>query len=267
MPKHLHQRTQRPTKQTNTRYGNMLIFEDDTTIGRSLELYGEYCHPEVEAILQFVNQESCFVDIGANIGTHTCGVSPHVAQTFAFEPDQDNFYMLNANCGLTQQQGVVPTKLALSNTNAMGSTQFDYGKTTVVAGNDFHITTLDNIQLPQCDFIKIDVEGFELEVLEGAQQTITRFKPSMLIEMQEPERQKLVYNFLREKQYNLYWFLVPTFNKYNHKGNEEDVFGSQHGVVNWIASTYSIKELHSVVDEDDTVQRMIRRRSEQDGIA
>ena len=267
MPKHLHQRTQRPTKQTNTRYGNMLIFQDDTTIGRSLELYGEYCHSEVEIILQFVNQESFFVDIGANIGTHTCGVSPHVAQTFAFEPDTDNFYLLNANCGLTQQQSVVPTKLALSNTNAKGSTQFDYGKTTVVPGDDFHVTTLDDIQIPRCDFIKIDVEGFELEVLEGAQQTIARFRPSMLIEMQDPERNKLVFNFLREQQYNLYWFPVQTFSKNNHKGNTEDVFGPQHGVLNWIASTNSIQGLQSVVDEDDTIQRMVRRRSEQNGIA
>ena len=38
----------RPQKQTNTRYGNMLYFLDDPTIGHSLELYGEYCHTEIE---------------------------------------------------------------------------------------------------------------------------------------------------------------------------------------------------------------------------
>jgi len=43
-----HQTTTKKLIQTNTRYGNMLYIDGDPTIGRSLELYGEYCHAEVE---------------------------------------------------------------------------------------------------------------------------------------------------------------------------------------------------------------------------
>ena len=74
----------RPQKQINTRYGNMIIFSDDPTIGRSLELYGEYCYPEIELILNFVNPNSLVLDVGANIGSHSIAIAPYVKNVVAF---------------------------------------------------------------------------------------------------------------------------------------------------------------------------------------
>jgi FkbM family methyltransferase len=54
----------------------------------------------------------------------------------------------------------------------------DYEKNTVVV----RTLTLDGSGFPRVDFIKIDIEGMEMEALEGARQTIERCLPAMLIE-------------------------------------------------------------------------------------
>ncbi len=256
----------RPQKQTNTRYGNMLYLEGDPTIGRSLELYGEYCHAEIEAIKSFVSPTSWFVDIGANIGTHTIGISPYVNRVVAFEPDSDNFDLLVKNISTCGCENVTPTPLAISDKFGEVATEFNYGKTTIVPGTAVKTASLDMIGLPQIDFVKMDVEGMELAVLQGMSATLQGFKPHLLIEMQDPKQYTAIYDLLKEKNYNMYWFPVPTYNPNNSKKNTDNVFGDQHGVINWICSTEQLNTtLQAVVDRDDTVERMVWRRNQDVG--
>ena len=58
------------------------------------------------------------------------------------------------------------------------------------------MTTLDALKFPKVNFIKIDVEGTELDVLEGGRDLITQLKPNMLIEMQDSFMNQSVFNFL-----------------------------------------------------------------------
>jgi len=71
---------------------------------------------------------------------------------------------------------------------------------------------------------------------------------------------------LKEKNYYMYWFPVSTYNTNNHKNNHENVFGNQHGVINWICSAEQLNTtLQAVVDRDDTVERMVWRRNQNVG--
>jgi FkbM family methyltransferase len=251
-------------KQTNTRYGNMLYFEGDSTIGHSLDLYGEYCHDEIEWMKTLTNPESFVMDIGANIGTHTIGIAPHVKHIMAFEPDPDNFDLLVKNLATTMCKNVTPVPAAASDVLGKVGTQFDYGKTSLTTSGEIPATPIDMIEgLPRIDFVKIDVEGMELKVLNGMRQTIASYKPQMLIEMQDENIYTKIYDFLNGFGYNIYWLPVRTYTEFNHKNNKEDVFGAQHGVINWIASTADLNfKLSSVVDRDDTVERMVYRRTQ-----
>lgn len=255
----------RPTKKVNTRYGNMMIFSDDPTIGRSLETYGEYCYPEVELILDYVDSDSIVLDVGANVGTHTLGIAPHVGRVVAFEADAENLELLKMNVSMQDKsvaQKISITHLALSNRTGKTSTVFDYGKTHLSnqGGDDVWITMLDNIRgFPRIDFIKIDVEGMELCVLQGARDTITYFKPNMLIEMQDRAMIPHVYDFLSSLGYSMYWFPVSTFNPKNHKHNSTNIFGSQHGVINWFVTTQSCS-LQQVLDSSDTIEKVVKRQ-------
>jgi len=249
-------------KEINTRYGNMLIFTEDPTIGKALDLYGEYCHSEIELIKNYTDKTSFFIDVGANIGTHSIGVAPNVKRVLAFEPDLENFNLLTKNCALTMCKNVTCSRIAFSNEVGKTNTKFNFGKTTLCEGDDVIVTTIDNVSgLPRIDFIKIDVEGMEYNVLKGAERSINYFGPKLLIEMQQQSLYEQVYNFLKNMDYNIYWFNVATYTPDNHKQNKENVFGPGHGVLNWFASRDIVNMLDSVVDKDDSIERLSRRKN------
>lgn len=247
------------TERVNTINGNMYIYCDDPTIGRSLKHYGEYCQPEVDLIIQYTHKNSFVMDIGANIGTHAIPVSKHVKRVVAFEPNEYNFDLLTKNCAETGCKNISCNNIALGSDTYRGGTSFDYGKTKMSGGTDVIVTSLDNIKgFPSVDFIKIDVEGMEPDVLEGASGTIAYYKPHLLIEMQEEHNYQTVFDFLTKHQYNVYWYPVATYNPHNHKGNAENIFGGGHGVLNWFA-TQQTAQLDSVLDGTDTIEKLVIR--------
>ena len=247
------------TERVNTINGNMYIHSDDPTIGRSLKHYGEYCQPEVDLIIQYTDRKSFVFDIGANIGTHAIPVSKHVQRVIAFEPDAANFDLLVKNCAETGCKNITTNRMALGSDTYQGGTHFDFGKTQITTGTDVIVTTLDNIKgFPSVDFIKIDVEGMEPDVLEGATGTVAYYKPHLFIEMQDERNYQQVFDFLAKHQYNVYWYPVATYNPRNHKGNTKDIFGPQHGVLNWFA-TQVTTDLTPVVDGTDTIEKMVKR--------
>jgi len=251
------------SKLTDTISGKMLIYTDDPTIGRSLDLYGEYCQPEIELLKNLSNKTTWFVDIGANIGTHTIPMSYHVDHVIAFEPDDANFDLLSKNvAGLCAiRKNVTATKMAIGDTLQEVNTQFDFGKTKIVQGTGIKSAPLDILGLPKVDLVKIDVEGQELKVLVGMRNILITYKPDMLIEMQDETTYNETFDFLKSCNYNAYWFPVSTYSKNNQKNNTDDVFGPTHGVINWICTAYQLNtELEPVVDRDDTVERMVYRR-------
>jgi FkbM family methyltransferase len=135
----------------------------------------------------FVSSDKDFVDIGAHVGTYawTCGKKAH--HTYAFECSPKTFCYLAANValqGLEERISVYPFALG----SAEGAIEY-YIRSEDGGGNGVQylsetdagrksITvqarTLDSFKLRNVGFIKIDVEGFELEVLKGAQDTLSR---------------------------------------------------------------------------------------------
>ncbi len=141
------------------------------------------------------------LDIGANAGQFSLKVA-HILkgrmndfQVHAFEPSPFIFSALQANLNMNNslKQNVYLHPLALGNTE--GQTYFSYSPTnsgggrvsTEQTGSQITITTLDNWfkkeSLSRLDFIKIDVEGLEPEVLLGGRDVIKKFKPDLYLEI------------------------------------------------------------------------------------
>lgn len=120
------------------------------------------------------------VDCGANIGNHamffTEAMESHVN---AFELHPDNYRILcknnpegfNNNVALGARKG----------TTGYQSYPHNMGMTSVAAGNAIPVLTLDSFNLSP-DFIKIDVEGMEDQVIQGALKTIKKNRPIMVVE-------------------------------------------------------------------------------------
>lgn len=133
-----------------------------------------------------------FLDVGANLGLYSCVLGRHkaVPRIVAFEPDHTNFARLTANLQLNKLSDIVETHEvgagAKAGTNTLlpagaanrGVSRIDPDAGTAPGGGGYTvpIVALDDILKVDGSRIavKIDVEGFELEVLMGAAQLFTR---------------------------------------------------------------------------------------------
>ncbi len=145
-------------------------------------------------LIQNLDKTKTFLDIGANIGYYSLLVSPSVKNVFAFEPDPRNLKELEANCN--KLSNIQVRKQAVYSRN--GELRFDITGDTATShiinqgGKKSEEITVQAITLDefsktesnlQVTAIKIDVEGFDFEVLKGAQNLIIRDQPLILTEL------------------------------------------------------------------------------------
>ena len=136
------------------------------------------------------------VDVGAHVGFHTISMAHFFERVHAYEPHPHNFECLklnvteNVTChnvALGAEEGTVSLESPL---------QANSGAWETVPGNDYPIYKLDDcFDEDRCDFIKIDVQGHENEVIRGAKRIIQEYQPTMIVELSkdEAEANKTVY--------------------------------------------------------------------------
>lgn len=164
--------------------------------------------------------DGVFVDIGANIGIYSCIMANHLGakgSVIAFEPMPENLEQLYSNIALNQLKNIEVNELALSNRQesfnlyvpsahqqgATGCTQVWNPGDWVSVGTT-NATTLDTaFQKQRLDFIKIDTQGHEFEILQGAKLTIERFQPLLLCEVFEENRTK-VFDLMKSWNYVIF---------------------------------------------------------------
>lgn len=156
-----------------------------------------------------------FVDIGANVGYFSVLASELGAKVIAFEPSLNNRTILEQNIKDNGCEVKVFSQ-ALSNTSGStilftDTTPGQYSLMGSGNGEKVEMVTYDSLNLPIPDFIKIDVEGSEKQVLEGMQSVLTTDKPITLII--EDWRNDLTEWLIRTHKFNL----VRTERKYGNK--------------------------------------------------
>ena len=135
-------------------------------------------------LLHFLRTGDHFVDIGANIGSYTVLASAHVgAETSAIEPVFKTFEHLLKNIELNQiQEKVKAHNIALGSAKGRINFTTTFDTMNHVVQNEgtgvanIEVNTLDDLvgNLPTPILLKIDVEGYETEVLKGASETLRR---------------------------------------------------------------------------------------------
>jgi hypothetical protein len=94
-------------------------------------------------------------------------------------------------------------------------------------GVEVQALAIDELNLNRCDFMKIDVEGHEIEVLEGSSKIISKHRPIIMYEAMEWDVWTKCYDFLDSRKYKQYWVTCctkPLADTY--KVTEENPFGS-----------------------------------------
>ena len=93
-------------------------------------------------------------------------------------------------------------------------------------GIETQVITLDSLGLEKCSFMKVDVEGMEMEVLEGARETIARCRPYLFLECAFDAGVRPLWEKLRELNYVAGWVVTMLFDEDNFYHNPESIYGN-----------------------------------------
>ena len=203
-------------KEVEGRWGKCKFFAKDEYVGKSMYNYGEYGPDETELILTLAEESAgCCLDIGANIGVISQALLATGHRVHAFEPQPEVYKLLVENMGnvwgsythhntaIGSEAGVAEMpKVHYSAKGNFGG--LSIGSNSIYGTYPVPVVTIDSYEFPDVGFMKIDVEGFELEVLQGATKTIERCKPIMYIEDDRPDKSRA----LRQKIEELGYYIV-----------------------------------------------------------
>jgi FkbM family methyltransferase len=218
--------------------GYLLYNRNDVYIGRAIENYGEFSGLEMDLLAQLCKPGNAVIEVGANIGAHTVGLSRLVGpqgRVLAFEPQRLIFQTLCANVALNSltnvdcfwaavgdQEGsiIVPSLDPWHEANFGAVSLLDAN-----VGRRLPCYTLDRfMELPRVDVVKIDVEGMEAEVLRGGKQVLRKFKPILYVENDRIEKSEAMIRLIAGFGYRLFWHLPSLFNPNNFFANSENLF-------------------------------------------
>lgn len=220
------------------KHGMMIYNHHDLFQGISFSQYGEYSEYENFIFGAIIKQGDFILDIGANIGSFTvvfARLTGPKGVVLAFEPERHSHNSLCGNVSINNLKNVFIYNNALgkeSNTIMFPDNNPDiFGNHGSFCfknlednkhGYPVSIVPLDSLDLPNVNFIKIDVEGMEPDVLEGGKNTIEKFKPIMHVEIdREPNKTETIY-LLKKLGYKTYLSDTYLFNPNNFCQNEKD---------------------------------------------
>jgi FkbM family methyltransferase len=165
---------------------------------REARFYGRYGEVELHLLEFLCHRDRDAIDVGANDGSYVHYLRRHARRVIAFEP----MPVLARSLRRKFRRGVVVESMALSDSTGTVSLRSPVVDGVVVTGCSTVSSTasatypghraievpmdrLDNVYSDDVGFIKIDVEGHEQAVLDGAVETIRRCRPRMLVELDD----------------------------------------------------------------------------------
>lgn len=139
--------------------------------------------PAVKAVIrERVRRDHVALDIGANLGLHTVALSRAARTVHAFEPNPLLLPALRRTLSRLPNVTLHGCALGDHNGDVALITGEDHSTARVASGGDIPIRRLDDVLNGAIHFIKIDVEGHELNVFRGAQRTLSEHHPLIVFE-------------------------------------------------------------------------------------
>ena len=233
-------------RKTEVKFTEAKIFTGDEmnvvvpdNVSTALYLNGCFEPDDTKGFIESLNEGDTFIDIGAHIGYYSMVASRLVGDSgkiICFEPTPSTYSLLVKN--IQHKKNIKAENLAVYSIQT--NMEFnDYGlkymvfnsfqkarlKDIDLVANHINVqtTTLDNYcRLNNINpaFIKIDAESVELDILQGAVDTIKKFKPKFLIEVGDFEHidagsSKKIISFLTEFNYDVFEYNGVSFIKHD----------------------------------------------------
>jgi FkbM family methyltransferase len=150
---------------------------------------------DCQVFVSHLREGMTVMDVGANLGLYSLLISRAVGpsgKVYAFEPVPEIFARLKEHIALNNATNVIPVPIALSDEKGKAKMSVRGGESSLfrrVSDEFVEVPTerlndfVEREGIGRVDAIKLDVEGAELHVIRGADKTIRRFKPIMMVEI------------------------------------------------------------------------------------
>lgn len=230
-------------KEVNGRWGLCKFFGKDEYVGRSMYYYGEYNPDETEMILALAGGRC--LDIGANIGVISQALLHEGFEVHAFEPQPEVYKLLVENMGFVGGQ-ITHSNVAVGAETGVAEMPKVYysgkgnyggiaiGDKSIYGTYQVPVNTIDSYCYDDVGFMKIDVEGYELEVLHGATETIAKCKPIMYIEDDRTAKSVKLRAYINELGYTIEEHKPTLYRENNFFGLKKNVWDRNYASHNLI---------------------------------
>ena len=141
-----------------------------------------YQYRKLEYAMKHVRQRRCAVDIGAHVGLWSMHLAEMFQSVWAFEPNPVTADIWPWNVPNSNATLVRSALGARAGSVGLEGEAEHTGHTRISGDGPFPLATLDSFDLKDVDLIKIDVEGYELDVVKGAEETLRRCRPVVVVE-------------------------------------------------------------------------------------
>jgi FkbM family methyltransferase len=192
-----------------SKFGNFIVDEYDL-IGNFIKQNGFWEYHLYEIYSQMIDKNYYCIDAGSNIGFHAIQFGFLGKKVYAFEPQHYVFNQLSTNILFNGLDNVVDSyRLGLGDKeeicqlwnieheNWVGNGAHNWGGRGIIQDNldyerannnefreedSIKVIPLDSLNIPKCDFIKVDIQGYEYKFLLGAKNMLNNFKPIIFLE-------------------------------------------------------------------------------------
>jgi FkbM family methyltransferase len=210
----------------DTQLGKFIILNTDTNQGMYYKEHNrniEQHHIDILNELLTKIKEPVVLDIGSNLGFFTFGMSKDIdgCLVYSFEPQRIISNMLAGSVALNCKENIIVKNCAVGDhVGKIKIPKYDYSlvssfgsvSTSLVENHEnigqhtntfeeVDIITVDSLNLPKVNLIKIDVEGMEMSVLSGAHNTIVKHKPILFVEFLKEVKPRTLYDLLTSYGY------------------------------------------------------------------
>jgi FkbM family methyltransferase len=223
-----------------SRSGAIFHHPGSDLIGTALKIYGEWAYNEIELLLGLIDSGCCVYDVGAFVGTHSVAFAERVGpsgKVFAFEPNKSSFRLLAMNTCTERHASVRSLNLAIGASNgfvkSMTPDKSNIGMSVIQETADefdrdgVFMKSLDSLDLDSDpSLIKIDTEGMELDVLEGATQIIARSRPFVYAEVNSVSKALALLSWSQDNNYTSLGCSHLAFNPNNFALNDNNIYGN-----------------------------------------
>jgi len=182
-------------------------FFKDYSNNNSIYTFGQQSR---DTALQYVTKYDHVVDVGAHVGISVHHWAKHFNKVSAFEPMKDHFDCLKKNTeqlsnveiyntAVSDQEGLLyGSYRSTKNSGSFQLLDSSYKQPNKKSPRQLYeisVKKLDSFNFDNLNLLKIDVEGWEFEVLKGAIETIKNHKPVLLVEFTGGESRKSLHRY------------------------------------------------------------------------